>query len=170
LHEIQLKFKAEISEETLSRLGAERIGATTQVDYYYNPKDRNLVETDEILRIRNEGKHKILTYKGPRVDSEFRKRPKFEFEIDEETERIFLSIYGDKIKTIIKDRILYQMNGIVFSVDSVSKIENAEKKELGKFIELRSTDKEVGEEKIGKLLEKLGLSSVAGIKQSYFEM
>jgi adenylate cyclase len=170
LHEVQLKFKAEIDEDVLRKLGAERLGTATQVDYYYNPKDRNLIETDEILRIRNEGMHKVLTYKGPRVESEFRKRPKFEFEIDEETEKRFLSIYGDQIKTILKDRVLYQLDGIVFSIDSVSKIENVEKTQLGLFIEIRSTDKDASEEDIKKLIEKLGLSGVAGIKQSYFEM
>lgn len=170
LHEVQLKFKVEINEETLRKLGAERLGVVSQKDYYYNPKDRDLIDTDEILRIRDEGKHKILTYKGPRVESKFRKRPKFEFEIDEETEKRFLQIYGDQIKIIMKDRTLYQLDGIVFSVDSVSKIENMEKIQLGSFIEIRSTDKDASEDAIKRLIERLGLSETTGIKQSYFEM
>lgn len=170
LHEVQLKFKVELDPENLRRLGAERLGSTMQVDYYYNPKDRNLIETDEILRIRDEGDHKILTYKGPRVESEYRKRPKFEFEIDEETEKKFLSIYGGKVKAIRKERVLYQIDGITFSVDSVVKIENGIETDLGKFVEIRSTDKETNDNRIKELVSKLGLSMSEGIKKSYFEM
>ncbi|MCX6737009.1 MAG: class IV adenylate cyclase [Candidatus Parcubacteria bacterium] len=170
LHEIQLKFKIELDAETLRKLGAERLSSTTQVDYYYNPKDRNLIETNEILRIRQEGDHKILTYKGPRMESEYRKRPKFEFEIDEETNEKFLSIYGDQIKEIRKERILYELEGIIFSIDSVMKIEDGKEIDLGKFIEIRSTNKEINDEKIKDVISKLGLSLPDGIKESYFEM
>ncbi len=170
LHEIQLKFKIELDAETLRKLGAERLSSTTQVDYYYNPKDRNLIETNEILRIRQEGDHKILTYKGPMMESEYRKRPKFEFEINEETNKKFLSIYGDQIKEIRKERTLYELEGIIFSVDSVMKIENGEEIDLGKFIEIRSTNKEINDEKIKDVISKLGLSLPDGIKESYFEM
>lgn len=170
LHEIQLKFKADINAEKLRELGVETIGQAAQTDYYYNPKDRNLIETDEILRIRDENDRKIFTYKGPRTESEFGKRPKFEFEIDGETENKFLSIYGDKIKIIKKERILCRLNAIMFSLDSVSKIENNQEIYLGKFVEIRSTDKEADEEKIKETIIALGLSPADGIKQSYFEM
>lgn len=170
LHEIQLKFKADINAEKLRELGAEEIDRVVQTDYYYNPKDRNLIETDEILRIRDENDRKIFTYKGPRTESEFGKRPKFEFEIDGGTENKFLSIYGDKIKIIKKERILYRLNAITFSVDSVSKIENNQETYLGKFVEVRSTDKEADDKKIKETIIILGLSPADGIKQSYFEM
>ncbi|MDD3101718.1 MAG: class IV adenylate cyclase [Patescibacteria group bacterium] len=170
LHEIQLKFSAEIDPEFLRKMGAERLGSTTQTDYYYNPKDRNLIETDEVLRIRDEGEYKILTYKGPRIESDFRERPKFEFEIDAETEKKFLSVYGDKIKTIKKERVLYQLGGVIFSVDSVAKIEDGKKINLGKFVEIRSTDKETNEKEIKETISKLGFSLDDSIKKSYFEM
>ncbi|OQA44211.1 MAG: Uridine kinase [Parcubacteria group bacterium ADurb.Bin305] len=55
LHEIQLKFKTAIDEQVLRKLGAEKLSVSIQVDNYYNPSDRNLIETGEILRIREEG-------------------------------------------------------------------------------------------------------------------
>jgi predicted adenylyl cyclase CyaB len=140
------------------------------VDTYYDPRDRNLIETGEILRIREEGDHKILTYKGPKIESKFRERPKFEFEIDTETERKFLSMYGDSVKVIKKERVLYQLDDMVFSVDSVSKIENDATTNLGKFIEIRSTSKGGKKPKIDEALAKLGLDINQGIKESYFEM
>ncbi len=170
LHEVQLKFPATLDVETLRKVGAERLGAVMQVDTYYNPQDRNLVETGEILRIREESGHRILTYKGSKIESKFRYRPKFEFEIDKETERKFLSIYGSSVKVIKKERTLYQLNGVVFSLDSVSKIEDGVTTDLGKFIEIRSTSKDANRQKLEEVLSKLGLDVGRGIKESYFDM
>lgn len=170
LHEVQLKFKTELDEEALRKAGAERLGTMAQTDAYYNPQDRNLMETGEILRIRQESGKRILTYKGPKIESEFRERPKFEFEIDEQTEQKFLAIYGDCVKIIKKERTLYQIGGTVFSLDSVSKIENEEVSDLGKFVEIRSIGKGVGKGDFNEMFAKLGLDQSQGIKESYFEM
>ena len=129
-----------------------------------------MIETGEILRIREEGNRKILTYKGPRVESEFRERPKFEFDLDGETEEAFLGIYGDMKKTITKERVLYQMDGVVFSIDKVFKNEGNGENDLGSFIEIRSTDKEQNTEKIKSVIERLGFNFDDGMKESYFEM
>lgn len=170
MHEIQIKFAGSIDRNFLRQLGAEKLSATRQTDAYYSPQDRNLAETGEILRIREEEGRRIFTYKGPKRDSEFRERPKFEFEIDEKTTNSFLALYGGKVKVISKERALYQLDGIVFSLDSVSKEENGRQSDLGSFVELRSTDKDAGGEKIRKLILKLGLNVADGVRESYFEM
>jgi uridine kinase len=170
LHEVQLKFRGDLDVDNLRKLGAERLSSTVQIDKYYDPKDRNLVQTGEILRIREEGNRKILTYKGPKIKSQFRERPKFEFDIDADTEEAFLGIYGDMAKTIKKERTLYQLNGVVFSVDRVSRNEDGKDIDLGSFIEIRSTDKEQNVEKIKAVIQSLGLDINEGIKESYFEM
>ena len=170
LHEVQLKFRGDLNPDNLRKIGAERLGTNVQIDKYYNPKDRNLVQTGEILRIREEGNRKILTYKGPKIESQFRERPKFEFEIDTETEEAFLDIYGDMIKTIIKERALYQLDGVVFSIDKVSKNEGGKNVNLGNYVEIRSTNKELDQEKIESVIRKLGLNTNEIIKESYFEM
>ena len=170
LHEVQLKFKGGVDNETLRKLGAEKLSETVQVDHYYNPKDRDLTETDELLRIREEGSHTILTYKGPRVESEYRDRPKFEFDIDEDSKTKFLSIYGDMSKSIKKIRTLYQLDGMVFSVDQVIKMEGSEERPVGTFVEIRSTSKTFDEKKMRATLSKLGLQMEDAIKESYFEL
>jgi uridine kinase len=170
MHEIQLKFRGTIDQNFLRQLGAEKLGIAKQIDVYYNPKDRNLVDTGEILRIREEEGHQILTYKGPKKQSEFRDRPKFEFEIDKEVADKFIALYGDKVKVISKERALYQLNGVVFSLDSVIREEGGEKKDLGKFIEFRSTDQTDGENKIKEVVSKINLEMENGIKESYFDM
>jgi len=170
LHEVQLKFRGILDLDMLRKLGAEKLSSTMQIDKYYDPKDRNLVQTGEILRIREEGKKKTLTYKGPKIESQFRERPKFEFDIDADIEETFLDIYGDMQKTITKERTLYQFGGIVFSIDKVSKNEDGKDVDLGDFIEIRSTDKELDQEKIKSVITQLGLNIKEGIKESYFEM
>jgi len=65
---------------------------------------------------------------------------------------------------------LYQLEGVVFSLDKVSKTENGENFDLGDFIEIRTTDKELNEEKIKSVIHKMGLDINTGIKESYFEM
>jgi uridine kinase len=170
LHEVQLKFRGALDPDKLRALGAERLSSTIQIDKYYNPRDRNLVQTGEILRIREEGGRKILTYKGPKIESKFRERPKFEFDIDADTEDAFLNIYGDMRKTITKERTLYQLDGIIFSIDKVIKNENGADVDLGSYIEIRSTDKERSEEKIESVIKRIGFDTSEGIKESYFEM
>ena len=172
LHEVQLKFQADIDPEMIRKLGAETLGSTVQIDYYYNPTDRDLRKTDEMVRIREEAGRRILAYKGPRVKEkqDFRMRPKFEFEIDEETERAFLGIYGDRVKVIKKQRTLYQLHGVVFSLDSVLKNEGGKDTHIGEFLEIRATDKQTDTEAIELLIEELGLKKGDGIKTAYAEM
>lgn len=170
LHEIQIKFKGALDPNKLRELGAEKLSSTAQIDNYYDPQDRDLATTGEVLRIREEGNKKTLTYKGPKIKSQFRERPKFEFDINDETEDAFLKIYGDMKKTISKKRTLYQLGGIVFSIDQVTKNEGGKDIALGNFIEIRSTDKEANEERIKTVIKKLELDINSGIKESYFEM
>ncbi len=168
MYEVQLKFRAGITKEDLRKLGAEKLASVYQTDHYYNPKDRNLRDTDEMIRIREEAGKSILTYKGPRMDSEFRKRPKFEFELSEGAMRKFMLVYGSRFKTIEKVRTLYQLDGVIIALDSVAKNENHERRALGEFLEVRSTDG--NEAKIQSVLSKLGLDMSQKIVQSYVEM
>jgi len=170
LHEIQLKFRGVLNQEFLRRLGAEKLSNTIQIDNYYNPKDRDLIDTDEMLRIREESSNTHLVYKGPRIESQYRDRPKFEFNIDNETKNKFLSIYGDRVKIIKKERTLYQFENLVFSLDKVTKIDKDEKKEVGDFIEIRTTNKVVNKQNLSKIISRLGLNINDGIKESYFEL
>lgn len=168
--ELQLKFKSVINSDLLTQLGAREISSTYQVDYYCNPRDVKLADTDEILRIREENDRILLTYKGPKEESDYRKRPKLEFEIDHDTTKSFLSIYNDYIEDKIKKRrITYQLNDMTFSLDSVSKFKKDDETSLGDFIEIKFT-KEQPASDLNDFLSKLGLSMDDAIKSPYFEM
>ena len=175
LHEVQIKFHINMPlaqlDKKIRSLGADRIASNKQVDHYYNPSDRDLMKTGEILRIRQESGKRILTYKGPKVESSMRVRPKLEFEIDRDTTRAFLNIYSNKQKTITKIRTTYQSkNGLIFSIDHVEKQEGGQVTILGDFMEIRSIDPNVDQAKIAELVRSLGLNNSAPIQQSYFEM
>lgn len=169
-YELQLKFKSEIDSDLLVRLGAKEGYSTNQIDYYCNPRGIKLVDSDEILRIREEADRIILTYKGPKLDSDYRKRPKLEFDIDKDTAKSFLSIYNDYIENRIeKHRTIYQLNDVTFSLDSVTKIDNNNETSLGDFIEINLTN-EQPIDGLYELLLKLGLSMGEAIKIPYSEM
>jgi predicted adenylyl cyclase CyaB len=169
LYEVQLKLKGDITPDNIKKLGAEELGCVMQVDRYYSPKNGNSIQTEEILRIREEGNKIILTYKGPKIDSNFRKRPVLEFDIDEETEKAFLDIYGNLVKTIRKERRLYKLGDVILSRDRVWKEEDGRNVELGNFIEIKS-NKELSQEKVESIIRKLGFDASEAIKESYFEM
>lgn len=171
LYEKQLKFRLSPSQDfPVHDAGAKYLGSTEQRDYYYHPLDRDLTLTDEALRIREDGELIILTYKGPHRDAAFRERPKFECHLDAETRDKFLAMYGSRVKVINKKRILYQLDEAVLAVDRVTKLENDQEINLGRFLEIRGeivADQQVDLEKV---MGKLGLTMQDSIKTSYAAM
>jgi predicted adenylyl cyclase CyaB len=171
LHDVQIKFKHIPNAEELRKLGAKRLGAVIQEDVYYNPKDRDLSKTKEMVRVRKEGDYYIFTYKGPRCGADFCRRPIFEFPINKEIADKLVSSYGSEMKRILKERVLYQLDGIIIAIDSVVKRENGSVVDLGKFMEIKCIDSGHEDcEKIRLVVEKLGLKLEDGIKKSYVEL
>jgi predicted adenylyl cyclase CyaB len=165
MYEVQLKFKKSLDRDKLREIGAEHIGFTKQQDHYFKPRNN---ASDEVIRIRTENGRFLLGYKGPRVDSEVRKRPKFEFEIDEETKQSVKSLYDEPVMAVHKDRNLYVLDGVVFSLDErVYKFANSSAWPLGDFVEIRST---VDDDRVKKLVSKLGLSLDDKVTASYLDM
>ncbi len=148
LHEVQLKFQVDdIDEEYLVSRGAKYLETLHQKDVYYDPVDRNFIETKEMLRIRTQksgeegSEQRFFTYKGPKMNLEgFPTRPIYECRIDPETEEEFTKQYGVPTKTIIKNRKLFELDGIIFSLDIVEKQVRDNIITLGKFIEIRSIE------------------------------
>lgn len=167
--EKQIKFKGTLDANYLREIGAENLGSTVQEDMYFNPEDRNLKDTDEMLRIRHEGNKKTIVYKGPKQKEKINKRPKFEFYIDDEAEQVISQIYPHITKVIKKERTLYELSNIIFSIDAkVTKIENNKETKLGDFVEIRIGPNK--EKDFKEVIKKLGLHSDQIVKKNYFEM
>ncbi len=165
VNENQVKFLQTLSPAVLRK--AELLCHINQTDSYYTPFGKDLKDTDEILRIRQENGFYILTYKGPKNEtSTFRERPKLEFEIDEGAKDAFINFYGRETKMIQKSRAIYTYKGTVFSIDNVSTKVNNETRFLGNFVEIRSTkDKD-----LDSIFQEMGLDPNTSIKKSYFEL
>ncbi len=166
--ESQLKFPAGgIDAETLRKASAEVLGHTQQIDKYYNSKDRDLSQNGESLRIREEAGRFVLGYKGPDKGGQFRNRPKFEFEVDPDTGDKILSMYKEA-KNIKKDRTIYQLDGVIFSFDNVKVVDDKAERDLGNFIEIRSSGEDG--DKIEEVMSKLGLKIEDGMREPYSGM
>src|SRR3990167_5086568 len=86
--EIEAKLKIESPEQIEARLvelGAEFIGELRQTDYHFDDAKATLKKADKALRIRRQvaaGRTQLLmTYKGPKEKSNFKKRQEIEFEL-----------------------------------------------------------------------------------------
>ncbi|QVL32867.1 class IV adenylate cyclase [Telmatocola sphagniphila] len=68
-------------EELLRSEGAQYDRKEKHVDLFFSAPDRNFGETDEVLRLRCVDDQSVLTYKGPRQNSEIKARKEIEAEL-----------------------------------------------------------------------------------------
>ncbi len=155
-------------QKNIILLGAEHIATLRQNDDYYVPKDKGFTSEDEILRVRHESDSCYLTYKGPKKDGSS-ERPKFEFEINGRIEKELISRLYSVYSQISKTREVYSLNGMIFTLDDVYRIDGPERKHIGKFIEIR-LPKDGEESQTDKLLDALHLQSAEKINGSYYKI
>ena len=167
--EIEVKVKADLKrvEERLIEEGADFVNEERQIDTYYNAPDRDFAQTDEALRLRSVGRKNMLTYKGPRLDTASKSRKEVTVSVTRKrTEELLSSLGFSKFGQVTKVRRNYRLGDILVSLDDV---EN-----LGTFMEIEALaeekDFELQEKRVLELLEKLGFSEGAIIRDSYLEL
>lgn len=172
--ELQIKYRIDqaVSSNHIRVTGAELLGSTRQRDIYYNPHDRDLAQTGESLRIRRESTLQdedgiLFTYKGPRQPSQFRRRAKLNFVIDEEIASAFTALYGRQIKRIDKARTVYEYDGLIFSHDLVAINEEGRQGHVV-CLEFRLDDEE--DTRHHHILEQLGINPESGETTPYAAM
>ncbi len=167
-NEVQVKFpwKESIHKDMLTKTGIHRLKHTIQKDYYYTSKERVLQHTGEVIRLREVGEKVFLTYKGPLLNSTYRKRPSITFEINQHTKELFLSLYDNLDQVVTKESTAYSIEGIRVSLDRVTKGQERELRELGCFLEIQSDN----EHQIEHLIDFLELNREAGVHMSYADM
>ena len=176
-YEVELKFPV----DDLSRIEAriEQMGGIIevprrQIDRYYGHPARNFAETDEALRIRRVGDQNFITYKGPKVDDSTKTRREIEVSLIPgsagATKIVSLldSLGFAPVAEVTKDRRQSHVQFEGFDVH----VAMDEVRELGTFVELEITAKEVDIEAakaaIAKLAEELKLSQSE--RRSYLEL
>ena len=85
---IELEVKAPCAdmanlEERLKALGAHHDSELDQVDIYYSHPVRDFGLTDEALRLRSENDRSVITYKGPKMDTDTKMREEVELGIED---------------------------------------------------------------------------------------
>jgi len=162
--EIEAKLKVDSLQEIerkLAELGAEFLAEQLQTDYHFDDANTTLTKTDRCLRLRKQmvGKNEsfFLTYKGAKEKSNLKKRQEIELEIkDADSVRKLLSALGYEQSLVVeKKRRLWQLGDCEVALDRLLL--------LGDFVEIEGPD----EEKIANAQEKLGLSDLSHIAESY---
>lgn len=168
--EIEIKARADrdFILKTLKKEGAVFEKAVEQVDTYYNAPHRDFAETDEALRLRQQGDRVFLTYKGRKLDPKSKTREEVEVQVcdRQKMEGILLSL-GFKITLVVsKKREIYHLKGVEVCVDRVER--------LGDFVELEAiasdvTKMEKTRDELISLMRGLGVKGDL-IRESYLEM
>jgi adenylate cyclase class 2 len=176
-YEVELKFPIRDPAEVIARLegiGARQTGMTEQADRYFSHPVRQFAHTDEALRIRTDGEHNCLTYKGPLLDRTTKTRQEIEVEISGGRDgkhrawAILRALGFEDVFTVRKRRTSYAIDweGRSFTV-ALDKVE-----QLGDFIELETlagpNDWEAARDAALRLAQELELSESE--RRSYLQM
>lgn len=162
--EIEAKLKIESPEQLerrLAELGAEFIAELRQTDYHFDDAKATLKKGDKALRIRcqvaADRTQLLITYKGPKEKSNFKKRQEIEFELSDAdaAEKLLGALGFHKALVVEKTRRLWRFGGCEVAVDKLDL--------LGDYLEIEGPD----DEKINGVQKSLGLSHLRHIPKSY---
>jgi len=168
--EVELKFPVPDLNKVrshLKRLQAERQGAETEHDVYYNSPVRDFARTDEALRVRYAGCKCIVTYKGPKIRIHGAKaREEFNVTVDSGPlfEQILVRSGFLRSAEVNKRREVYTLSGATVTLDDVEG--------LGTFVEievLTESDGASAAETINALAKELGVEGEP-LFTSYLEL
>ena len=129
--EVEIKAKIDDKNDALNKinsLGATYSHSEEQEDIYFNAPDKDYKQTDEALRIRliptDDEIKKILTYKGPKIDSESKTRKEIEVEISDLDKMTDILIeLGFKPSAIVsKVRRIFKYKDYTLTLDKLEKI------------------------------------------------
>ena len=166
---IEVEVKAHITDfnpikDRLSQIGARKVKSEHQEDFYFNAPHRDFAQTDEALRVRkitrNHQTEIVLTYKGAKIDGASKTRKEIEVNVeDRENTALILENLGFRaVRTIEKDRTIYNVNEFIISLDKVYG--------LGNFVEIEK-DLPEGEDFQDSLDEIFNLYHSLGIKDGF---
>ena len=149
--EVELKAPCVGAEDKVKGLGAVFLKSETQEDTYYRHPGRDFKATDEALRIRRTDKL-VLTYKGPKRESDLKVREEIEFNVPEDAFTLLERLGFSKAFTVRKTRKTYEINNLTVCCDDVEG--------LGEYVEVESKDPG-DHDAIMELIQRLGVGDKA---------
>lgn len=167
---MEIEIRAKIKnikniEQCIVGLGAKLVKQKRQIDKYFG--EINLFKKlgySFLMRVRNEGDKKFLTYKGAKLKKDG-VWEEYEFKIDNEiTAEAMLKAMGlEKIIEVKKNRIEYKLNDLTICLDNIEG--------LGHFIEIESQDdNDINKDKLKNFIDKLDIKENQIIHKGYVTM
>lgn len=158
--EVEQKYRIKnpaLIRKRLKALKAKRIASGHEANELWD-LGRLLRRKGSVLRVRNFNGKGILTFKGPRLKSQFKKRVEVETQVDPAKIRTILSWMGFKIAARYeKKREEFTLGSAHVTIDDLGK--------FGWFVEIEAPAKQ-----IGKIAGQLGFSAKDREERSYLEM
>ncbi len=173
--EVEIKAKLYSKMETLNnikKIGGVYSHTEKQHDIYFNAPHKDYKDTDEALRIRvipkDDDFERILTYKGPKIDSKSKTRKEIEVQIGDTEKMTDILINLGFKPTAVVDKVRRIFNYEDYTI-TLDKLEG-----LGYYMEIEyvaedDSDIEEIRDKIIKVFEKLNITE--GFERtSYLEL
>ncbi|MCK4550765.1 MAG: class IV adenylate cyclase [Candidatus Aenigmarchaeota archaeon] len=144
-------------QEKLKSLGAKKINSVFEKNIVFDNDKKELKKKDCFLRVRKD-KKATLCFKGPRENTNTKKREEIEFEIpDAKKAELFLMRLGfDKKLRYEKNRETWTFKKTEIVLDELP---------FGKFIEIEGKEKD-----IPTAAKLLGYNETEYITKTYFEL
>ena len=167
---MEIEIRAKIKnikniERCIIELGAKLVKQKKQIDKYFG--EINLFKKlgySFLMRIRNEGDKKFLTYKGAEAKKDGIWE-EYEFNIDNEimAEAMLKAMGLEKIIEVNKNRIEYKIDNLTICLDTIENI--------GCFVEIESQDdNDIGKDKLKKFMDKLNIKENQVTHKGYVTM
>ncbi len=144
-------------ESRIESLGFRLVYSGAEEDIYYNHPCRDVLKTDEAIRVRISRAGKKVTYKGPRMGGKVKARVEYEARVDGDIEAILEHLGFKPVIVVRKSRSLYKGESAIITLDRVEG--------LGCFVEVESIDG--SEEPVINVIRMLGLDPEVLITESY---
>lgn len=173
--EVEVKSKIssfEVIKNKLKNINAIKIRKEHQKDLYFNSPLKDFAKTDEALRIRNVSieneKKSLITYKGPKLDSKSKTREEIELKIEDDIKlsKILEHLGFKKVREVIKNREIYELEEFIISLDDVEGLDPYMEIEIA--LE-EKTDFKHSLDKIFDIFKKIGITDGFETK-SYLEL
>jgi adenylate cyclase class 2 len=160
--ENEIKFKISNPKKLCSllvSLGARKYPKLKEEDYSFDSQDGSLSRQGKLLRLRKIGNKALLTFKGPLMKAQFKKREEINIELNDfnVAKQLLYEIgfMGKFVKEKIRQKFAYE--GLDISLDKVPFI--------GYYIEIEGKDR-----KILEFIKKIGLNRKDAIRESYEQL
>ena len=162
--EIEAKLKVEhlaLVQDRLRKLEAQCLEKQEQMDLYCDNAHGDMIDQDKSLRIRLEtteaSRKTLITYKGPKQESDVKCREEIEFPLpDLDQARALLEGLGYTQKlTVHKQREVWAFKRCLIGLDQVT--------DLGTYVEIEGPSSEV----VHEVQTDLGLDHIPHCQESY---